>query len=191
MQEKNNCSIQIPHKISSLAFLCVIILVWFLELNGQNPQDSVVSEQFNADLLASLLKGRIDSVRVRMGGCPLKFDTILEKAALDQSSFLENQQNISHTQPSPDKSSVKKRIQYYGGAACMCGENVAASFLSVKMIDKTMKAYYNSTYIELADEFLKLWMQSDQHYKNFLNGDYNATGIGVSLNSTTKRIVAV
>jgi uncharacterized protein YkwD len=190
MQGKN--IIRLKNK--GIAHLLSGILLLFFNGSGysQQPKDTIKPESLNEVLLQQLILQQIDSIRKAEGVQKLESDTILTKAAKDQSAWMLNNDKVSHSQPGPSKKTVNKRVEYYGGKGYLCGENTASTYVhELMMVRKNRKQqYYNYTYQELADELISLWYGSEDHYQNIINPYYGFTGIWIMVNPVTHRVFA-
>jgi uncharacterized protein YkwD len=185
---------------SALSLVVVQLPIWMLLLisnlipqmgRGQNPEDTILADKINLALIEQLVLQRIDTLRVSKGLTALSVDTSLTKAAIDHAQWLVKQRSISHRQPVPAKATVQRRAAFYGGTEFLCGENIAASFIIELMADGNGKRYRNITYNDIANEFVRLWVQSSGHYANIINPVYSYTGLAVSYHPKTRRVVAV
>ncbi len=175
--------------LTSVSILLVILTTTIL--SAQQPDDTIQIKSVNPIFLQSLIKSGIDSIRTAKKLPVLEFDSALYLAAADQAIYLCNQRWISHRQPSAQKLTPQKRVEYYGGRNLLCGENIAVSYISELMADNNGMMYYNYTYRQLADEFIRLWKNSPGHYGNIINKQYRYTGVAISIHTRTKRVVAV
>jgi uncharacterized protein YkwD len=183
-----------PFNSTRFQLIFALIAGFLLTTKGilaQTPTDTIKPETFNAALVEQLIRQAIDSVRKEKGLQPLSYDTSLFMAAADQASYLQYQRTITHRQPDEKKSSVQKRAEFYGGTTYLCGENIAASWIESSIVDKGGKPYRNYTYRQVAEDFVRLWVNSSGHHTNIINPLYGFTGVAVTLHPKTKRIVAV
>ncbi|MFO7722808.1 MAG: CAP domain-containing protein [Bacteroidales bacterium] len=174
--------------------ILTVALCWLLlakGLSAQFPADTMKLTTFSATLLERLIRDGIDSVRKAKGLELLSNDSSLYFAAADQAAYLQYQRTITHRQPVESKSTVQKRAEYYGGKGYLCGENIAASWIEQLITEKGGKPYRNFTYRQMADDFIRLWVNSSGHYTNIINPLYGYTGVAVTLHPKTKRIVVV
>ena len=185
--------VSIRNDIKQRFFELVLILISISggTLFSQNPYDTVKTDSVNTFLIEKLVHEGIDSVRMAAGLNPLQADSALMFAAADHAYWLVRQRTISHYQPLSTKLNVQKRAEFYGGSNYLCGENIAASYIADLMADFTGRTYHNITYRQIADEFIRLWINSASHNTNIINPVYGYTGIAISYHPKTRRVVAV
>lgn len=180
--------------VNKFMFLIAGAILLFSTVKGscQLPSDTIQPDAVNQSLIGQLILSGIDSLRIRAGVRPLIPDSVLTAAATDQAGYLIANRTSGHSQPGFRKSNVGRRIDYYGGTCTQCGENVAITFVHELMENhKTKKMYYNYTYQELANEFIRLWAESQGHYQNAMNPQYQYTGVYVVIHPKTHRAAAV
>jgi len=98
-----------------------------------------------------------NNTRKQNGAGDLQFDSNLAKVARDKAKDMVINNYFSHQ--SPTYGSPFEMMRKYGISFTAAGENIAGN--------QTM------------DNAFAAWMKSEGHKKNILNGNYNATGIGV------------
>ncbi|HRZ41792.1 MAG TPA: CAP domain-containing protein [Bacteroidales bacterium] len=179
---------------NNFVFLLTGIILLSPTVQGlcQLPSDTIKPGSLNQNLISQLIRNGIDSLRNRAGAPSLIPDSVLTAAATDQASYLIEYHTSGHSQPGFRKSNVGRRIDYYGGTCTQCGENVAVTFVHELMENrKTRRRYYNYTYQDLADEFIRLWAESQGHLANAVNPQYRYTGVCVVIHPKTHRAAAV
>lgn len=185
-------SVALNHRWGILILGAILCLSGSLsKSSAQSPSDTVKPDQINLPYIEKLIKQGIDSIRVARGLNTLSTDSSLALAAVDHAQYLVAQRSISHRQPTPSKATVQRRASFYGGGLFLCGENIAASFVKDQMADRNGRRYRNITYEDIAQEFIRLWVESQGHYDNIINPRYSHTGLAVSFHPKTNRIVAV
>jgi uncharacterized protein YkwD len=190
MIEKHADMKHTPPGTSTLA-VAIFLMLLVNGVSAQLPSDTIKAGALNASLLERLIRDGVDSVRKSKGLHPLTHDSSLYLAALDQAAYLQSQRTISHRQPDEHKATVQKRAEYYGGRDYLCGENIAASWIDQLITEKEGKPYRNFTYKQMADDFVRLWAKSSGHHDNMIHPLYRYTGVAVTINPKSKRIVAV
>lgn len=190
MQGKNIIVLSVSNFVLFSAGMLLLISVekGFCQL----PSDTIKPDALNQQLIGQLIRAGIDSLRTRAGALPLTPDSVLMAAAADQAKYVIENRTSGHSQPGFRKSNVGRRIEYYGGKCSRCGENVAITFVHELMENqKTRKRYYNYTYQQLANEFIRLWAESKGHFENAMNPEYLYTGVFVMIHPKTHRAAAV
>lgn len=99
----------------------------------------------------------VNNARKQNGAGELQFDSNLAKAARDKAKDMVTKNYFSHQ--SPTYGTPFEMMRKYGISFTAAGENIAGN--------QTMDNAFNA------------WMRSEGHRKNILNGNFNATGIGV------------
>jgi uncharacterized protein YkwD len=176
------------HMIPILMLCCLLLPA---NVSAQQPRDTIIPAAANLQLISRLIKNGVDSLRLAHNLPILLSDSSLLCAAADHAGYLKTSRSISHQQPIAAKATVQKRAEHCGGARFLCGENVAASYVVELMAELNGRQYRNITYQQMADEFVRLWVNSTGHHQNIMNPAYQYTGVAVSLNAKTNRIVAV
>ncbi|MBQ0138038.1 MAG: DUF5011 domain-containing protein [Kurthia sp.] len=106
----------------------------------------------------------VNSEREKVGVKPLVLDQTLSKLAIIRSSDMISQTYFEHSSPSYGSfSNLVHQINY---SYWMLGENIAAGGTS-------------------AQQYMKMWMNSEGHRNNILNANYTRIGIGVVKNIKT------
>lgn len=114
----------------------------------------------------------------------LEKDTVLQKAAQDQSDYMLGIKKLAHEQKSVAKKYPKNRIQFYGGNDFNTyGENVL--YLTVEP-----KTYSKNDIEVLAKRIYEDWKNSPPHYKNIINKEYAFASLAFAYDSKSKRLYA-
>lgn len=109
----------------------------------------------------------VNNARKNAGAGTLEFDPSLAKVARDKAKDMVENNYFSHQ--SPTYGSPFEMMRKYGVSFKAAGENIAGN--------QTMQGAFNA------------WMNSSGHKKNILNGNYNATGIGVYTSPVYGKII--
>ncbi|MGB0933389.1 MAG: CAP domain-containing protein [Lishizhenia sp.] len=98
---------------------------------------------------------------------PLQFLPALEQTAREHSQDMARLNFFSHTSKIARKKTVSDRMKLVNTDAYYFGENIASTYI-----------FYGETYLELAEDLMKIWMNSSGHKKNILNRHYTHMGCG-------------
>lgn len=108
---------------------------------------------------------KTNALRKKVGVPPLTEVTYLTSAAKMHSQEMVHLDYFSHTSPTPGREKPRDRVQLSGGQNPKIGENIyRASGLSSE---------------ELASRAIAAWEKSPSHYKNIIDSDFNAVGVGI------------
>lgn len=159
---------------------------------AQKPSEIIKPDSINLKLIESLIKSKIDSVRISKGNLPMAYNDTLYKAASDHAKYLKKIKKLSHFQKdNPKKKTPANRVAFYGLKNTDVAENVAYTFIQTTIKNGNSKEYINSTYADVAGDLVTGWVNSPEHYANLINAEYSLTGVAVSFDKATKRIYAV
>jgi uncharacterized protein YkwD len=182
---------KLPKSIFKVFFFLLSLNLIF-NCFGQDPSDKIQVSGLNEKLLEHLIKEKINEVRLQHQLNPLFDDSVLFVAAKFHAKYLHKKGFLSHTEPE-DKimETPQKRANYFGAINYLVGENIAFTLVNTLLKDKKGKLYENTTYDETATDLVTMWVNSPGHYKNIITPDYNATGLAIWVDTSSKRIYAV
>jgi uncharacterized YkwD family protein len=129
----------------------------------QNPSNSSAGASANEKEVLDL----VNNARKNAGAGTLEFDNNLAKVARDKAKDMVTNNYFSHQ--SPTYGSPFEMMRKYGVTFKAAGENIAGN--------QTMEGAFRA------------WMNSEGHKKNILNGNFNATGIGVYTSPVYGKII--
>lgn len=169
----------------------VIILASAGITNSQSAGSTINPDSLNATFLEALIKLKIDSVRLIYKKKALIENDTLKNAATDQVNYIKEKKVLTHFQAgNSSKYSVSNRVEYYGLKNKYVGENIAYTYILTKIRDKKSGIYTNSTYQELADDIVGLWVKSKGHLKNIISDNFTETAVAVSYDKKYKLVYA-
>lgn len=175
--------------------LLILLLPGSVWCHAQQPDDRISFDNINVRYLEHLVKEGIDSVRQAHELTALANDSILYVAAKDHALYLSENRRLSHYQRGRDKENKKRpqqRAAFYGAKNYRVGENVALTYLNKPFETEDEKeTYINETYRQLANDLVKSWVKSPEHYKNMLTPGYEVTGLAIGLNPERNEVRAV
>lgn len=172
----------------------IILFLLFCDcffINAQTVTSKINPDNLNINLLESLIKNNIDSVRLKNKCKILAANDTLQKAADDQAEYMKKKKSLTHYQDKSEKKEVDDRCEYYGLKKSGIGENIAYTYIFTNINNGKKGTYINTTYGETANDFVRLWVNSKGHFENLTNADYNYTAVAVSYDKKFKRLYAV
>ncbi len=160
------------------------------------PEDTISFNRLDIALLESLVKTKIDSVRMSAGQHPLFFDATLAAAARDHARYLQVHNEVSHYQRSMQKRSVMDRVRFYGATGLQkVGENVLWKHPArLKQWDagtRRYREYFFYTYLSMADAIVKAWMESPDHRRTLLIPEFRYTALAIQVDPATSDLMVV
>ena len=167
-----------------------IILSGFDSLS-QTSTSVINPDSVNTTLIESLIKKKIDSVRLKHKRNALILNDILQKAAIDHALYIKNTKKLTHYQNNQKKKTPEKRIAFYGLENTNTGENIANTFINTIIENDKGTKYENLTYKDAANDLVNSWVHSEGHFENIITQEYLYTGISVSYNKLMMEIYAV
>ncbi len=126
---------------------------------------------------------------MRKGLHSLESHLSLEAAALHHAEYLEAKNMMSHNELNMRMRTPALRAEAFGFQSRYVGENIAQSY--VDFHGNHYGPDGQSTYEEVADDLLDLWLKSPGHHENMLRSSYHTTGIALALNHRSGKIYAV
>ncbi len=189
-----------PFKILLLAGLLLIQIPLSAQTALQAQEKSINSKSFNPRLLSEAIFQETNRVRQELGFSTLKFDPILDTAAMYQAFRMHKELKMRHEWRNDRKyGKLKSRILSFDGDFRSMGENIARNYiLNVEAgeyyylnnrgmaVDGRDQLIENKTYQELAKEVVNDWLNSPGHRANLL-GDFDYLGVGVSKLAPVKK----
>lgn len=140
--------------------------------------------KIDLDKLNTKVLTLVNNYRASLQVKPLLEDSILKKAAENQSCFIAKEQSLTHDQPAQNKSNPKNRVYFYkGNDFILVGENIL--FTSIKD-----NIYTDADLDVLANKMFDLWKKSPNHLKIMTDSKFTYTALGFCLDWDNKRIYA-
>lgn len=148
----------------------------FLEL--ENLNELIDFENHDVELINAAIFHLTNKERKKKKRTELAFSAELSKAAQFHSEQMRDKKFFSHKN-TKDKEfySMDDRIKYFGGNFSRWGENISKRLAIIYR----KQTYTPLTYLELAENIVRSWMNSQGHRKTMLNPDYKYLGCGVAL----------
>jgi uncharacterized protein YkwD len=162
-----------------------------------NPSSSTAGSKSKIDyknvnltLLENLIHEEINKARKANGASQLINDFTLRKAAVDQNNYCVRNTDLSHTQSSPGKRTIKDRVQYYGKGYSMMAENLIYEGFTVRRTNGKISDIIAPTYRELAKTMVVNWMKSPGHRQNIVEKELKRVGTAVAYNPSNYAVYA-
>ncbi len=139
-------------------------------------------DNLDQEMLAELIRQKVNAFRKTKKLAPLANDPILSKAAIDQCDYVTQKGSLSHEQTPGPKHTVLDRIKYYEGAYYLVGENLIYHGFKHRVTDtgnRQFETIIYPTYDEAADQIVKGWIKSKPHLANLVEPNYKYVGTHV------------
>lgn len=163
-----------------IKYILIIFLIPFLSFS-QKPSSIINPDSVNLVLLDSLIKVKIDSVRLLHNKKVLTESDTLLAAALDQANYVKKKKELTHYQASNKKKySVSDRTAFYGWKSSFIGENLVYTTLTIKIKAGKKWTYTIGSYEATAKYMVTLWVKSKGHYENIVTSEYTRTGVATA-----------
>ncbi len=132
----------------------------------------------------------INTARAQRGLTLLRTDVTLNHIASDRSMDMVARDYFSHFDPQTGQEPLLRYLQATKFSYQYAGENIAEIKNDAGWVPPplTVAARYGAA--DLANEFVKGWLNSQEHRINIFNPRYRRTGVSLSVNSNGRRIVA-
>lgn len=157
-------------KVASRTIIVFIspLLLFLLAIQVYSGEPMAVSQGFSlhSKVVVEIVK-KTNEVRSEVGVQLVHEKAYLSKAAAMHSQEMQKLNYFSHTSPTSGREKPRDRVQLSGGDDPKIGENIyRASGLDSE---------------ELASRAMAAWEKSPSHYKNLVDPDFNAIGVGISV----------
>jgi uncharacterized protein YkwD len=132
----------------------------------------------------------INSQRGQQQLLPLRTDVALTRIAADRSSDMVTREYFSHYDPQTGQEPLLRGLQASKFSYQYAGENLAEIKNEAGWVPPLMTVAARYSAADLANEFLKGWINSPEHRDNILNSHYQRTGVALAVRQDGHRIVA-
>lgn len=136
-----------------------------------------------------IVKG-VNKARAERGLALLRTDVALTKIASDRSTDMIARYYFSHFDPQTGQEPLQRYLQATRFLYQYAGENIAEIQNDAGWVPPllTVAARYSAT--DLANEFVRGWLNSPEHRANIFNTHYRRTGVGLGVSRDGRRIIA-
>lgn len=145
-----------------------------------------------ADLDAAV-KQIIEKINVARAGKKLyllREDKRLAQIALDRSADMIQRNYFAHYDPSNGQEPFLRYLQATNYPYQFAGENIAEVKNDAGWVPALFNVSARFSANDLSDEFVRGWLNSNEHRENIFNPRYTRTGVGVAVSADGQRIVA-
>ncbi len=142
------------------------------------------------DETARLITVGINSARVDQGLSPLRPDVRLTQIASERSVDMINRDYFSHNDPQTGQEEIVRYLSQSKYAYQLAGENIAELENEAGWVPPLLTVAVRYTAADLANEFVRGWLNSPEHRANILNGRYRRSGVSLAFSNDGHRIVA-
>jgi uncharacterized protein YkwD len=149
-----------------------------------------VAPHFDHQAVAQEVIERINTTRAQRGLGLLRSDATLTRIASHRSADMIARNYFSHYDPATGQEPLLRYLQATRFTYRYAGENIAEIKNDAGWVPPwlTVAARYSTS--ELANEFVKGWLNSPQHRANIFNSHYRRTGVALATSPDGRRIVA-
>lgn len=172
-------------------WLILLLCLFNLSLQAQNPNQTIYGENINQKYLEHLIKVKVDSVRLAHNCDILVNDSILYIAANHHANYMLKRNKLTHFEKEfKDRKTPQLRVEYFGGFNYFVGENALQTFFGSIIKKKNGTLSNTNTYEGLSNSIVDGWVKSPGHYKNMITTKYQLTGVSVAFDNKTKKLYA-
>jgi uncharacterized protein YkwD len=135
----------------------------------------------------------VDGINVARAGRKLsllRVDAALSRIANDRSADMINRNYFSHVDPQTGQEPFLRYLQATGYAYQYAGENIAEIRNDAGWVPPLLTVASRYSASDLSGEFVRGWLNSNEHRLNIFNDKYRRTGVALAVSSDGRRIVA-
>lgn len=167
--------------------LKVLLLIFFSFIVLAKSQNLPLSGKLNQPYLEHLIKVGVDSVRKLQSQKHLVNDSILYVAALHHANYLLQTKSLSHEEEEEKFKTPQDRALFYGVTKqYLVGENILyVNYLAGREEERL------TTYPQLANKIVEIWVNSSKHYKNMIEPTYQVCGLAIAVDEKEQMVYAV
>lgn len=138
-------------------------------------------KQIDETFLITEIENGINTLRKEAGRGKLYPRRNLREAAILQNDFCAEQSALTHDHPDPKFNRVRERVIHFGGRYSIVGENLQYYGLLNRELDGEI--FIKPThYKEVVAGVIDNWVNSEGHYKNFMDEDFKFFGTAIRWN---------
>ena len=158
--------------------------------NASAQMTTVAEPQADLNAVSKVVIEELNNARAQRGLQLLKSDVALTRIANDRSNDMIARNYFSHDDPGTGQEPLLRYLQAAKFAYRYAGENIAEIKNDAGWVPAwlTIAARYSTN--DLADEFVKGWLNSPEHRANIFNANYRRTGVALAVSGDGRRIVA-
>lgn len=136
-----------------------------------------------------IFKG-INEARSQQNLVSLTIDANLADIAMARNDDMITRNFFSHTDPQNGRVLFQDLLRKHNYMYMFAGENIAEIRNEGAFVPAGFTVYARYTAQDLADQFVKGWIHSPEHYANIINPHFRRTGIAVGVTLDGTRVVA-
>ena len=175
-----------------------VILIIFLKSATVFAQSNklISIKNFDYNYLNQQIHKKINSIRSNSNIGELDKNEVAKNASQIHAKYLSKQTKISHYQKNTINKTVTDRIDNYTDKFIYAaGENIAQSYIFKPSFYINNKGHRvvssDSTYEDLAETIVEIWVNSSPHYKNIIKPEYELSGISSIILPDQLRVIVV
>ncbi|MCI0476671.1 MAG: CAP domain-containing protein [Anaerolineales bacterium] len=132
----------------------------------------------------------INTARAQRGLFLLRNDVVLTRIANDRSGDMITRGYFSHYDPATGQEPLLRYLQATKFAYRYAGENIAEIKNDAGWVPPWLTIGSRYSTVDLANEFVKGWLNSPEHRANIFNVNYRRTGVALAISGDGRRVVA-
>jgi uncharacterized protein YkwD len=150
----------------------------------------VTTPQVDLNVASQAVIDEINAARAQRGLLLLRNDVGLTRIANDRSADMIARNYFDHYDPATGQEPLLRYLQATKFTYRYAGENIAEIKNDAGWVPPwlTIAARYST--VDLANEFVKGWLNSPEHRANIFNANYRRTGVALAVSGDGRRVVA-
>lgn len=132
----------------------------------------------------------INTARAQRGFWLLRHDVTLTRIAKDRSEDMIARNYFNHNDPATGQEPLLRYLQAAKFAYRYAGENIAEIKNDAGWVPPWLTIGSRYSAVDLANEFVKGWLNSPEHRANIFNVNYRRTGVALAISGDGRRVVA-
>lgn len=134
--------------------------------------------------------GLVNQDRAQAGLGPLVIDATLTEIARQRSEDMIARNYFSHYDPETGKSLAKKLFDEQGYTNYTAAENIGLLQNEAESVPAHLTIAVRYDAHEIAQQFVKGWLQSPKHREHIFHAEFNKTGVGIVVSPDGRKVVA-
>ncbi len=169
-----------------------LFFLLFTHVKAEGLDDKINLKDFQAGLLKGYIFEQLAMIRDTTQLDSLRPNALLDEACLQHAEFLEDKKKITHYQDKKKYKDPRTRAQTAGADLPIVYEDMATVVISRSMyLPNSKEKIVISTYRELGDYLVQLWMQMPYNRKHLLSARGTDIGISFVTNDKTHKVYVV
>ena len=169
---------------------------WQLNVPSKNATAAVretadaAQSPFDPSVAAKQTVDEVNAARAQKGLGLLRSDPVLTRIASDRSADMIARDYFSHYDPETGQEPFLRYLQANSYPYQYAGENIAEIKNGSGWVPPWFTVASRYTATNLANEFVKDWLNSPEHRANIFHTHYRRTGVALAVTRDGRRIVA-